>query len=35
MVDPRAGGWWFTRHEDGTETSTGVVTVWTRRDGWS
>jgi hypothetical protein len=28
VVEPRAGGRWFTRHEDGSETSTGVVTVW-------
>jgi uncharacterized protein YndB with AHSA1/START domain len=28
IVEPRTGGRWFTRHEDGTETSTGVVVVW-------
>ncbi len=28
MVEPRPGGRWFTRHQDGTETSTGVVDVW-------
>ena len=28
IVEPRTGGRWFTRHEDGTETDTGVVTVW-------
>jgi uncharacterized protein YndB with AHSA1/START domain len=28
VVEPRAGGRWFTRHEDGTETSTGVVVAW-------
>ncbi|MCD2194902.1 SRPBCC family protein [Actinomycetospora endophytica] len=28
VVEPHAGGRWYTRHEDGTETSTGVVTVW-------
>lgn len=28
VVEPQVGGRWFTRHEDGTETSTGRVTVW-------
>ena len=28
VVEPRTGGRWFTRHEDGTETSTGVVVAW-------
>lgn len=28
VVEPRAGGRWFTRHTDGTETSTGVVEAW-------
>jgi len=28
VIEPRAGGRWFTRHQDGTETSTGFVTVW-------
>ena len=28
VVEPRVGGRWFTRHQDGTETSTGVVTAW-------
>jgi uncharacterized protein YndB with AHSA1/START domain len=28
VVEPRVGGRWYTRHQDGTETSTGVVTVW-------
>ena len=27
-VEPHAGGLWYTRHQDGTETSTGVVTAW-------
>lgn len=26
------GGRWYTRHEDGTETDTGVVTVWEPSD---
>jgi uncharacterized protein YndB with AHSA1/START domain len=28
VVEPFEGGRWFTRHEDGTETSTGLVTAW-------
>ena len=28
VVEPRAGGRWFTRHEDGTETYTGIVRAW-------
>ena len=28
VVEPRAGGRWFTRHQDGTETSTGGVLAW-------
>lgn len=28
IVEPHVGGRWYTRHEDGTETSTGFVTVW-------
>jgi uncharacterized protein YndB with AHSA1/START domain len=28
VVEPHEGGRWFTRHEDGSETSTGVVAVW-------
>lgn len=28
IIEPRVGGRWYTRHEDGTETSTGVVTAW-------
>jgi uncharacterized protein YndB with AHSA1/START domain len=28
VVEPRSGGRWFTRHQDGTETSTGSVTAW-------
>jgi uncharacterized protein YndB with AHSA1/START domain len=28
VVEPRAGGRWFTRHADGSETSTGFVAVW-------
>lgn len=30
VVEPREGGRWYTRHQDGTETSTGFVTVWDR-----
>jgi uncharacterized protein YndB with AHSA1/START domain len=28
VVEPREGGRWFTRHEDGSETSTGYVATW-------
>jgi uncharacterized protein YndB with AHSA1/START domain len=28
VIEPRTGGRWFTRHQDGTETSTGVVVAW-------
>jgi uncharacterized protein YndB with AHSA1/START domain len=28
VVEPRAGGRWYTRHQDGTETSTGFVAAW-------
>jgi uncharacterized protein YndB with AHSA1/START domain len=28
LIEPRVGGRWYTRHEDGTETDTGVVTAW-------
>jgi uncharacterized protein YndB with AHSA1/START domain len=28
LIEPRAGGRWYTRHTDGTETYTGVVTAW-------
>ena len=28
VVEPREGGRWYTRHQDGSETSTGFVTVW-------
>jgi hypothetical protein len=28
IIEPHEGGRWYTRHEDGTETSTGFVTVW-------
>jgi uncharacterized protein YndB with AHSA1/START domain len=30
VIEPRAGGRWFTRHQDGTETSTGYVVVHDR-----
>jgi uncharacterized protein YndB with AHSA1/START domain len=28
IIEPREGGRWYTRHQDGSETSTGFVTVW-------
>jgi uncharacterized protein YndB with AHSA1/START domain len=28
IVEPRSGGRWYTKHQDGTETSTGAVAVW-------
>jgi uncharacterized protein YndB with AHSA1/START domain len=28
VVEPREGGRWYTRHQDGSETSTGYVAVW-------
>jgi len=28
VVEPREGGRWFTKHEDGSETSTGFVLTW-------
>jgi uncharacterized protein YndB with AHSA1/START domain len=28
VVEPREGGRWFTRHEDGSETATGYVALW-------
>lgn len=28
VVEPRQGGRWYTRHQDGTETSTGFVLTW-------
>jgi uncharacterized protein YndB with AHSA1/START domain len=28
VVEPHEGGRWFTRHEDGSETSTGFVRAW-------
>ena len=28
IIEPRVGGRWYTRHQDGTETSTGRVTTW-------
>jgi uncharacterized protein YndB with AHSA1/START domain len=30
VIEPRAGGRWYTRHQDGTETSTGYVVVHDR-----
>jgi hypothetical protein len=28
VVEPQTGGRWYTRHTDGTESSTGFVTAW-------
>ena len=28
VVEPREGGRWYTRHTDGSETSTGFVAAW-------
>lgn len=28
IIEPRTGGRWYTRHEDGSETYTGVVAAW-------
>jgi uncharacterized protein YndB with AHSA1/START domain len=28
VIEPREGGRWYTRHTDGTETSTGHVVAW-------
>jgi activator of Hsp90 ATPase-like protein len=28
IVEPHTGGRWYTRHQDGTESSTGFVTAW-------
>ncbi|HWI72817.1 MAG TPA: SRPBCC family protein [Baekduia sp.] len=28
IIEPREGGRWYTRHTDGSETSTGHVRVW-------
>jgi uncharacterized protein YndB with AHSA1/START domain len=28
VIEPREGGRWYTRHEDGSETSTGYVDTW-------
>jgi uncharacterized protein YndB with AHSA1/START domain len=28
LIEPHEGGRWYTRHEDGSETSTGFVRVW-------
>lgn len=28
LIEPREGGRWYTRHTDGSETSTGFVTAW-------
>ncbi|WP_205698267.1 SRPBCC family protein [Conexibacter sp. SYSU D00693] len=32
LVEPREGGRWYTRHTDGSETSTGYVDVWEPHD---
>jgi uncharacterized protein YndB with AHSA1/START domain len=28
VIEPREGGRWYTRHQDGSETYTGFVTAW-------
>jgi hypothetical protein len=28
LIEPHEGGRWYTRHTDGSETSTGFVTAW-------
>jgi Activator of Hsp90 ATPase homolog 1-like protein len=28
LIEPREGGRWYTRHTDGSETSTGYVAAW-------
>jgi uncharacterized protein YndB with AHSA1/START domain len=28
VIEPHVGGRWYTRHQDGTETSTGFVAAW-------
>jgi uncharacterized protein YndB with AHSA1/START domain len=28
VIEPHQGGRWYTRHEDGSETSTGYVAAW-------
>jgi uncharacterized protein YndB with AHSA1/START domain len=28
VIEPHEGGRWYTRHEDGSETSTGYVVAW-------
>jgi hypothetical protein len=28
IIEPREGGRWYTRHRDGTQTSTGFVSTW-------
>lgn len=28
IIEPREGGRWYTRHQDGSETSTGYVATW-------
>ena len=28
LIEPREGGRWYTRHTDGSETSTGFVSTW-------